>query len=102
MFGLVRIRKHERGLWFRNGDFHRLLLPGKYRLWSRLWSRKRDAVVKMSTLDTRFAHPLSDVLVNEPSLRNELIVVDLSDEQRALIWRDGCLAYIAGPRRHAF
>jgi len=102
MFGLVRIRKHERGLWFRHGDFHGLLKPGKYRLWSRLWSRTRDRVEVITTLVTKFVHPLADVLLEEPALREELTVVDLNDEQRALVWRDERLAFCLGTGRHAF
>src|SRR2546421_6367934 len=33
MFKKIHIRKHERGLWFRKGDFHRLLMPGSYFIW---------------------------------------------------------------------
>ena len=39
----IRIKKHERGLWFRHGDFRRVLSPGAHRFWSWLWSGKRDA-----------------------------------------------------------
>ncbi len=102
MFGLVRIRKHERGLWFRHGDFHGLLEPGKYRLWSRLWSRVRDRVEIMDTLHTRFEHPLADVLVTQPALQRELTVVDLSDHERAIVWKDDRIACVLGPGRHAF
>ena len=52
----VRIREHERGLLFRHGDFQRVLKPGTYRFWSRLWSPKRAQVEIVNTLDTRFAH----------------------------------------------
>ncbi len=102
MFGKVRIHKQERGLWFRHGDFHRLLAPGTYRLWSRLWSLTRDAVQVVNTLDTRFAHPLLDVLVDSQGVRDALLVVDLKDTERALVWKDGRLAAILGPGRHAF
>ena len=102
MFGRIRILKHERGLWFRHGDFHRLLGPGKYRIWSRLIGSRRDVVTKLNTLQTIFVHPLRDVLVAEPDLRRDLLVLDLSDNQRALIWKDGRLEHIAGPGRHTF
>ncbi len=102
MLGVVRIRKHERGLWFRHGDFQGVLAPGKYRLWSRLFSRKRDDIEVVSTLCTRLEHPLLDVLVQDPAVWDELTIVDLNEDQRALIWRDDRLAYIVGPGRHAF
>jgi regulator of protease activity HflC (stomatin/prohibitin superfamily) len=102
MVGTVRIHKHERGLWFRHGDFHRLLGPGKYRLWSRLWSRERDQIQKVNVLVTRFEHPLLDVILADPQVRRALLVLDLNDNQRALVWKDDRLAYIVGPGRHAF
>lgn len=102
MFITQRIRKHERGLWFRHGDFHRLLMPGKHYIWSRLYGGQRDRIEVVSTLDTRFEHKLIDMLVDEPSVRSQLLIVDLNDKQRALIWRDDRLAFIVGPGRHAF
>src|SRR5262245_47582869 len=100
----VRIRKHERGLLFRYGDFKRLLAPGKYRLWSRLWSRTRNTIDVVSTLSTKFEHPMLEAMLNtrDPALTSALEVINLADNQRALIWRDGRLYAIVGPGRHAF
>jgi regulator of protease activity HflC (stomatin/prohibitin superfamily) len=102
MFGLTRIRKYERGLLFRHGDFAGLLGPGKYRLWSRLWSNQRARIEVYNTLDTRFAHELLDVLLADADVASALTVVDLADTQRALLWKNDRLAEILGPGRHAF
>jgi hypothetical protein len=100
----VRIRKHERGLRFRYGEFQSILQPRLqgYRLWSRLWSATRDAVEVVNTQHTQFTHPQLELLLCEPQLREELQVIELSDSQRAIIWRDGRLYAIVGPGRHAF
>jgi regulator of protease activity HflC (stomatin/prohibitin superfamily) len=98
----VRIRKHERGLHFRHGDFKRLLAPGHYRLWSRLWTSKRDTIEVVDTLKTRFEHALLDVLVVDEAVRDALKIVQLGDAERALVWKDGRLAYFLGPGRYAF
>ncbi len=98
----IHIRKHERGLWLRRGDFRGLLGPGAHRFWSRLWAPLRDRVDVVNTLETVFRHPLLDALILEPALREALLVVDLSDKQRALIWRDDRLAWFLGPGRYAF
>lgn len=98
MLGLIRIRKHERGLRFRHGDFVGLLLPGQYRL----WNRARNAIEVYNTLNTRFKHDLLDVLLEDREVRAALTIVDLSDNQRALLWKDDRLAEILGPGRHAF
>src|SRR5690349_5780388 len=98
MFTNIHIKKHERGLLFRRGDFVRLLRPGTYRFWD-LLGRTKVAVV--STLETNFKHPLLDVLLLEPSVQDELLVLDLADGERAIVWKDERLAYVLGTGRHA-
>ena len=102
MLGLTRIKSYEKGLRFRHGDFVGLVGPGKYRLWSRLWSRSRSQIHVVSTLATKFEHPILDVLLVDRALRDALTVVELQDHERAVVWKDGRLAYIVGPGRHAF
>src|SRR5687767_13791557 len=102
----IRIRKHERGLRFRYGDYKQLLEPGTYWLLSRLWSAKRDTVDVVSTLATKLEHPMLEAILNprnaDAKLSAQVEVINLSDTQRALIWRDGRLFAIVGPGRHAF
>ena len=102
MLGLTRIKAYEKGLLFHYGDFVRLVQPGKYRLWSRMWSRTRDRLNVVSTLETKFEHPLLDVLIKNRELAGALTIVELADHERALVWKDGRLAYILGTGRHAF
>ena len=99
-FKRVRIRKHEVGLVFRHGDFVRVLGPGAHWLPGRLIGR--DRVEIHGTLIPHFEHPLLDMLVREPALRERLLIVELTDSQRALVWKDGRLGWILGPGRHAF
>ncbi len=102
MFIKTRIRSHELGLWFRHGDFRAVLKPGVVWLPGRLLGRGRDQVEIVNTLDAKFTHPLLDLLVHHDAVREHLTVADLTDTQRALVWKDGRLAYILGPGRHAF
>lgn len=95
-----RIRKHEIGLWFRHGDFKQPLMPGAHRLWGSFLRRDRVGIV--DTLDTKFEYPQLDLLVQDPALRALLEVVELEDNERALVWQDGRLGWILGPGRHAF
>jgi len=99
MFTNVHIKKHERGLVFRDGDFLQLLQPGDYRIWN---LTGRNSVQVVNTLETQFRHALLDVLILEPELMEELLVVDLGDSERAIVWKDERLAYLLGPGRHAF
>lgn len=102
MFFKLFIRRHERGLHFRNGDFQRLLPAGEYRLWSKLWAPGRDRVEVVDSLDVKFQHPLLDLLVADGTIRSAIEVVDLADGQRALVWKDDRLFEIVGPGRHAY
>lgn len=98
-----RVRKHERGLLFKHGDFVRLLGPGRYWLWSNLAAPGTETVEVVNTLiGTKFEHKLLEGLVREPSVAQALTVVELTDTQRALVWKDGRLAFVLGPGRHAF
>ena len=102
MITKIRIKKHERGLWFRHGDFRRLLPPGAHRFWSRLFSPGKDRVEVVDTMKTKFEHPMLDVLLQHEHVLDALHVVDLTDVERALVWKDDRLAYVIGPGRHAF
>ena len=101
MLSRIHVRKHEVGLLFRHGDFERLLQPGTHWLRPLLFDRGRE-VEAFNRLDAKFEHAMLDVLISDPSVAEQLTIVDLNDEQRALIWKDGRLGWIVGPGRHAF
>ena len=102
LFRKIHIRQHERGVWLRDGDFRRLLAPGDHRLFSPFWNGRRDVILPADTLATRFDHALLDLMLQQPHVRDALHVVDLTDVERALVWKDERLAYVLGPGRHAF
>jgi len=101
MFLGIYIRQHEIGLWFRHGDFKGVLEPGRY------WIPRRhfglgDKVEVVDRLPASFQHELLDVLIEKPALAEKLVRVDLADDERALIWKDGRVGWLLGPGRHAF
>jgi len=100
MFVKTHIKQFERGLLFREGDFVRPLGPGAYRI--PFWRAMKERIQVVDTLKTKFEHPLLEVLIRDVRLREQLAIVDLTDTQRALIWKDGRLFAIVGPGRHAF
>jgi regulator of protease activity HflC (stomatin/prohibitin superfamily) len=100
MFQTTHIKRHERGILWRHGDFVELLAPGTYRI--PFWRVAHDRVEVVDTTKTKFEHPMLDVLLAHGLLRDQLHVVDLNDQQRALVWRDDRLAHVLGPGRHAF
>jgi regulator of protease activity HflC (stomatin/prohibitin superfamily) len=97
MWKIVDIKSHERGLLFERGDFSRVLGPGRHVV---VGLDKRVEVV--DTLKTRLEHPLLEVLTRHADLLRELLIVDNSDTQRAVVWKDGRAFAIVGPGRHAF
>src|SRR6184192_258213 len=80
MFRMFHIREHQRGLWFRRGDFQDLLMPGSTWL-----LHPADSVEIVDTLVTRFEHKLLDVLIDKPQLRAQLEIVDLGAMERAIV-----------------
>ena len=100
MFVKTHIKQFERGLQFREGDYVRPLGPGTYRI--PFWRAMKDRIQVVDTLRTKFEHPLLDVLLRDVRLREQLAVADLTDTQRALVWKDGRLFAIVGPGRHPF
>lgn len=99
MFQHRFVRKHEIGLQFKRGDLVRVLRPGSYWLPGRLFGHDVEV---FDALETRFQHRLVDLLIEEPDLAALVEVVDLRDDQRAFLWKDGRLATILGPGRHVF
>jgi regulator of protease activity HflC (stomatin/prohibitin superfamily) len=97
----IRIRKHELGLWFRHGDLHKVLESGKHVIWSLPWSTA-NAVELVDTLRPQFEHERLVALVRDARLAERLSVVDLKDDERALVWIDGRLGAIVGSGVHAF
>ena len=106
MYIKTHIARNQRGLWLRRGDLVRVLRPGSHwnPAWivSALWLGDHETVELHDINEGRFQHKRLETLVREPSLRSELIVIELADEQRALVWRDGRLFDILGPGLAAY
>src|SRR5262245_31505883 len=94
------IKQGELGLVFRRGDFDRVLGPGAWFLPGVWFGLERVEIV--DTLATRFRHALLDLLVRTPELQQRLVVVDLAEDQRALVWRDGRLFDFVGSGLFAY
>ncbi|NRA56608.1 MAG: slipin family protein [Phycisphaerales bacterium] len=102
MLKTIRVRTLELGLWFRHGDLYRVLEPGVYRVPNvRPWSR-RDHIEVVDTLRPRFSHERLRALVSDQRLASRLTIVDLKDDERALVWIDGRLGAILSSGLHAF
>lgn len=98
MLGLKRItiKKNERGLLLRNGDFERVLQPGQH------WVRTLGSQVRVETFameQTAFVHGLADYfMAKEPELvAQEFVHAALTDSQVGLRYENGLLVEILAP-----
>ena len=91
----IKIRQHERGLLFKDRDFQRLLTPGRHWIWG-LSMR----VERVSVRDVELQHPDLEVIVRSGALEGQAEVLDLKDNQRALVWIDGRFGRLLGPGLH--
>lgn len=90
----VKIRQHERGLYFRDREFVGVLRPGRHVLLDPLWKVRVDVV---SVRQAFLAHTDLEVIARSGALGAEAQVVDLRQHERALVWVDGRFAGICKP-----
>ena len=96
LFQKFIVRKHERGLLFKDGDFVRFLEPGTYRF-TELPSR--HDVESFDLTVPAFVHPLVDYLVDAESEQVERLftVVETASEEVAVVYYNERLAEVVGP-----
>ena len=99
LFTRIDIRSYEIGLLFRNGEFKRLLAPGRYRLFNPLGKLRVEVV---SQRDAWLEHEQLDVIVKSGALEGRAEVVDLKDHQRGVAWIDGRFDSILPPGLYAY
>ena len=95
----IRIRSYEIGLCFRDGEFKRLMTTGRYWLFDPLWKHKVDVV---SQRDPWLQHDQLDVIVKSGVLMGHAQVVDLKDNERALVWIDGRFSQVLPPGLYVY
>jgi regulator of protease activity HflC (stomatin/prohibitin superfamily) len=98
MLGLKRItiKKNERGLLLRNGDFERVLQPGQH--WVSTWGA-RVRIETFAMEQTAFVHGLSDYfMAKEPEVvAQEFVHAALTDTQVGLRYENGLLVEVLPP-----
>ncbi|MFN0182776.1 MAG: SPFH domain-containing protein [Aquabacterium sp.] len=96
MLKRVTVKKNERGLLLRNGDFERVLQPGTH--W--LVAPMDDLSVKIFALEqAAFTHGLADyLLAREPAVvAAEFLRVELTENQVGLRTENGALVEVMPP-----
>lgn len=97
MFERIRVRSHEIGLRFVENELTEILRPGVYRIFS-LFGRKRIDVLDRSRVWVN--HENLDVMAKSGKLGEDAEILELSDNQRAIVRIDGRIDRMLGPGRH--
>jgi regulator of protease activity HflC (stomatin/prohibitin superfamily) len=94
------VRKHERGLLLRNGDFERFLAPAVYRFFD---PKRRIEVERFDLTQPAFEHRLMDYLVRwQPEAVEDLFLrVETLANQVAVIYRNGHPWSVVPPEHRA-
>ena len=90
------VRKHERGLLFKDGDFVRFLEPGTYKFYDLI---RRYSVQRFDLLNEAFEHPLADYLVEaeRAEVDRQFHVVETRADEVALVYLNEHAAAMLGP-----
>lgn len=98
-FKLYKIRSYEAGLLFRDGEFAGLLEAGTHWFFDPLGEVRVDVV---SRRDPWLQHEKLDLIVRSGVLDGRAIVVDLNDDERALVWVDSRFSHVLPPGLYAY
>jgi regulator of protease activity HflC (stomatin/prohibitin superfamily) len=98
-FKRFKIRSFEVGLHFRDGEFRGLLGAGTHWFFDPFG---RVVVEVVSRRAPFLAHEKLDLIVKSGELKGFAEVLDLEDDQRALIWVDRRFARILPPGQYAY
>jgi len=99
MFKKIHIRSYEVALKFRDGEFVGLLGPGKRLIFTRFGKTSFRIVSKR---DPWLVDEQLDVIVKSGVLAGKAEMVDLKDNERALVWIDGRFNRVLGPGLYAY
>ncbi len=93
----VMINELQRGLYFCNGKFVKLLRPGKYRTFG-------DRRIEVLALDQPIASASCSLntLLCHPEIAKETVVAEVGDQQLALHFVDGKFAEVLRKGKYAF
>ena len=94
----VKVNSYEKGLYFRDREFKRILDKGRHWFIDPFFKVKTYIV---SQREPWLIHKDLDVIVKSEALKDEAVVIDLKDYERALVWIDGRFDRVLGPGLYA-
>jgi regulator of protease activity HflC (stomatin/prohibitin superfamily) len=99
MLKIVKIRSHEMGLYFRDGEFKGLLGKGWHWFFHPLGKVRVEVVSQRAPW---LVHDKLDLIVKSGVLAERAVVLDLKDHQRALVWIDGRFSHVLPPGLYTY
>ncbi|MBN1909220.1 MAG: slipin family protein [Pirellulales bacterium] len=95
----VRIHSYEMGLHFHDGEFRGLLGEGRHWFFDPLGKVRVEVVSQRSPW---LVHEQLDTIVKSGALADRAVVLDLNDNQRALVWINGRFSHVLPPGLYAY
>ena len=99
MLKRITIRSYEMGLYFRDGEFKGLLGEGRHWFFDPFG---KIAVEVVSQCDSVVGPRKARRDRKSGALKDRAVVLDLKDDQRALVWIEGRFSHILPPGLHAY
>ena len=95
---MVKVRSFEKGLLFRDDEFKGVLDEGRHWLFDVLRHVRVDVV---SQRNTWLLHKDLDVIVKSGALKDDAVVLDLKDNERAFVRIDGRFDHVVSAGQYA-
>jgi regulator of protease activity HflC (stomatin/prohibitin superfamily) len=99
LFQRVKIRSYEMGLLFRDGEFHGLVSTGTHWFFDPLGKVRVDVV---SQRDPWLVHEKLDLIIKSGALKARAVVLDLKDDERALVWIENRFSHLLPAGQYAY
>ena len=99
LFKRFKIRSYEMGLLFRDGEFRGLLGVGTHWFVDLLNTVRVDVV---SQRDPWLVHEQLDLIIKSGALADRAVVLDLKDNERALVWIENRFSHILPAGQYAY
>ena len=94
-----KIRSYEMGLLFRDGEFQGLLAAGTQWYFDPLGKVRVDIV---SQREPWLVHEQLDLIIKSGALAERAVVLDLKDNERALVWIDNRFSHVLPAGQYAY